>query len=289
MKDERLYSALLVLYPPSFRREYGQAMIEAFRELRVANRRSTVRFWLFVSADVCRSAWREQLDACHSGMRRFFLQWVGVCTLGVGVTAILANLLNWSFSYLYHPYLESLSLSPWTYGAFLGGGLGIAQSSALRHRFRMGATWILVSAISAALGLELAVMVSDAAGTIVSGVVLGACVGSGQWLVLRTQTRRAGWWIAMSTLGLPAGVLTFGGAMHSTLAGMNPIANPVGSQAVGALRLDALTRALHVPRSWGELLVQIALIATSGIVIGAFTARSVSSRRTSWSRWSPGL
>ena len=281
MNAERFYSSLLTLYPQSFRREYGEAMVEAFRELRAANRRSALRFWLFVTVDVCRSAWREQLDACHSGMRCFLFQWVGVCTLGVGVAAILANVLNWSFSYLYHPYLESMSLSPWTYGAFLGCGLGIAQSTALRHRFRMGAMWILVSAISAAFGLELAVMVSDVAGTVAFGVVLGTCVGSGQWLVLRTQTRRAGWWIAMSALALPAGVLSFGGAMHRTLAGMNPIANPVGSQGGGGLRLEALIHALYVPRSWGELLVEFALIATSGIVIGAFTARSVSAKRTS--------
>jgi len=282
MTGELLYSALLRLYPRSFRHEYGEAMVDAFRILRATRRGSVLQFWLFLTVDACRSACRERLDAWRSGRHAFLLRWVGVCTLGVGVTAILANLLNWSFSYFYQPYLEHVSLTPWTYGALLGCGLGIAQSTALRLRFPIGTTWILASAISAAFGLELAVRVSQFAGIVLFGVVLGICVGSGQWLVLRTQTRRAGWWIVVSAMALPVGALSFVGTMHRTLAGMNPIANPVGSPAspVSAVQLEALVQALYVPRSPSDLLVEFLLIATSGIVIGALTARAVSLKRT---------
>ncbi len=33
MSPERVYAALLALYPESFRHEYGDAMLEAFRDM----------------------------------------------------------------------------------------------------------------------------------------------------------------------------------------------------------------------------------------------------------------
>jgi hypothetical protein len=43
------------------------------------------------------------------------------------------------FGYLYHPYLEGMTIAPWIYGAFLGLGLGIAERAALGQHGRLGA------------------------------------------------------------------------------------------------------------------------------------------------------
>jgi len=61
----------------------------------------------------------------------------------------------WSYGYLYHPFLEGATFIPSIYGAVLGAALGSMQSLMFS---RVGARmiWILVSAASAAVGLELA-------------------------------------------------------------------------------------------------------------------------------------
>ena len=51
MTPAQLYSAMLLTYPPSFRREYGARMIETFTELYEANTGSSVAFWIFVAAE----------------------------------------------------------------------------------------------------------------------------------------------------------------------------------------------------------------------------------------------
>jgi hypothetical protein len=98
-----VYAALLTLYPEPFRREYGGAMIEAFRDLSRAHSRGRLSLWRFVLGDVCRSVGRAHLDACRSGVRRLVLQWLGACTIGIVTTAVVADALAWCFSYLYHP------------------------------------------------------------------------------------------------------------------------------------------------------------------------------------------
>ena len=62
MTAERLYSALLRLYPPAFRREFGEAMVEAFREAYRDNRRLRGYFWLSIIVDLVRSASREHVQ-----------------------------------------------------------------------------------------------------------------------------------------------------------------------------------------------------------------------------------
>ncbi|HEY0760569.1 MAG TPA: hypothetical protein VGD59_15065 [Acidisarcina sp.] len=66
--SERLYRALLAIYPRSFLRHYRQPMEQAFRDqLRQANgarghaSQGLVRLWLHTMYDVCRSALTEHL------------------------------------------------------------------------------------------------------------------------------------------------------------------------------------------------------------------------------------
>jgi hypothetical protein len=67
MSPERLYSALLYLYPKQFRVEYGEAMVDAFR----AARRDTApaRFWSLIAKDLCRSLGQEHMREIEPGLK----------------------------------------------------------------------------------------------------------------------------------------------------------------------------------------------------------------------------
>jgi hypothetical protein len=285
MTAEQVYGALLALYPTAFRREYGEAMTDAFRDLyhdhkaHRAGRRSTLGFWSFVAADLCQSLVREQIAACRSGDRREAMRWLGVCAAGSIATVCLANTTTWLFGYLYHPYLEGMTIAPWIYGAFLGLGLGVAERAALRRHGRLGTRWILASGLAAAIGLQVAVSVASSTGPLGYGVVLGGFVGTGQWLVLRTRVERAGWLVLGSAMALWLGALSYAATLDRTLRGLGALPNDVlAGQAQMGYReaLGVLVRGLYRPKSWAELAMELAVMATSGLVIGALTARPVS-------------
>jgi hypothetical protein len=85
MTSERLYSALLHLYPRQFRLEYGEAMFETFRAAR--RDMAAGQFWLMIAADFCRSVPLEHWRAVGPDARR-----VARCALaGVFGTALLAG------------------------------------------------------------------------------------------------------------------------------------------------------------------------------------------------------
>ena len=152
MTPERLYAALLRLYSKPFRDEYGAAMLDAFRDLRAASRRSPLALWRFVVADLVSSAAREQLDECRTGSRRFALRWLATCALGLIVTVLVANAVAWTFSYFYHPYFEGLTVPAWGYGAclglVLGGTIAIGQWLLLPAQVRRARAWALASGIA---------------------------------------------------------------------------------------------------------------------------------------------
>jgi hypothetical protein len=279
MTPERVYAALLCLYPRPFRREYGDRMLDAFRQMYGARSRSRVGFWLFVLSDICRSAVFAQIETCRSGARRFALEWVGVCACGAVATTLIANALASAFSYVYHPYLEGVSLPPWSYGALLGLALGAAQSAVLHRRFHVGVAWLLVSAAGAALGLEAAIAVAKIAGPLAYGIVLGSVVGGAQWAVLRTRTRQAAWWVFASIVGLSIAMVSCAVTLHLTLQGLNPVShNPLAVQpdAYDAA-VTFLSRGLYRPVTGADLAVECAVMVTCGVIIGAFTAKPLSS------------
>ena len=279
MTPERLYSALLVLYPKRFRREYGGQMMDIFHELRLGRRRSAVAFWIFMIADLFRSSLKQHVDGFRFGTRPFAARWTITCVLGAVMSAFAANVLTWSFSYLYHPYLEGLALPAWSYGAFLGVGLGLVQSATLHRRFRVGFLWIFTSAVATALGLHVAVAFVGVAGPVGYGIVLGGFVGGAQWLVLRTRVRRPGWLVLGSTAALSLAVAWCAAAINATLLGMNafsrtpPLLEPVAYRAAIAF----LLRGLYGPTNGHDLAVEFAVMATCGLVIAAVTARTLSS------------
>lgn len=67
MTPEQVYSALLRLYPKSFRQEYRATIVETFREMRRDTQLRPFRFWTFVIGDLCRAVWREYINQWTSG------------------------------------------------------------------------------------------------------------------------------------------------------------------------------------------------------------------------------
>src|SRR5438874_12259382 len=110
MTSERLYAAMLMLYPKAFRDEYGVAMRDAFHEMRASGRRPPLAFWRFVVMDLVGSAARAQVDECRRGSRRFTLSWLAACAVGLAVTVLFANIVHGIFGYFYHPYFEGTTI-----------------------------------------------------------------------------------------------------------------------------------------------------------------------------------
>jgi len=165
MKAERLFAVLLWVYPKSFRREYGDAMLATFRELRAAPCERQRRSWRFIVADTFSAAATLWWEECRQSVA---VLWLTTCAVGLLSTTLVANLVAWVFSYLYHPYLEGFTLSASAYGAFLGVVLGgtIAMSQWWLLPRQDTRAWALASAV----GLLVAALVC---GTVVNRTVMG--------------------------------------------------------------------------------------------------------------------
>jgi hypothetical protein len=282
MNEERIYAALLACYPRAFRDAYGGEMRAAFRELRRADQRPPLAFWRFVLADLARSVCHEQIDACRSGTRRFVLQWLALCALGIVGTGLAAGVIARGIEYLYHPYLEGVRVMPWSYGAMLGAGLALAQCAALRGGRADSVAWIAVTAAGTALGLDLAASLADPIGPAASGAALGAIVGGFQWMLVGARRNRRSWIVPATAVSLAAATLLFDSAIGRVLAGMNPLAAgraealsaPRGRDAMHIL-IAGLTRS----GDWTDVSVACSAMALAGLVAGAVTARQLAGGR----------
>ncbi len=104
------------------------------------------------------------------------------------------------------------------HGPVIGAAVGTGQWLVLRRQIQKAGRWVLNSALGGAAGLAVVFMAAEVverAGIKVVwshmvvamvGVVAGAAVGTGQWLVLRRQVQKAGWWVLSSALGGAAGL-----------------------------------------------------------------------------------
>ena len=113
----------------------------------------------------------------------FWLKWVLVSTLGWVVGLLLPR---------------SVSIT-------IGALVGIAQWVVLRPLFPQAGWWILASAVGWAASYGLLSMVLPVGDVFLYGAVIGVTTGAAQWFVLRRWCFRAGWWVAISTLGWAVG------------------------------------------------------------------------------------
>jgi hypothetical protein len=152
----------------------------------------------------------------------FWLQWVLASTVGMFVGHILAfftgALTGFALEFL-DPFTD-LALGPWDplndlvggigLGIGLGIGVGVLQWLVLRRRVTGVGWWVLTSA-AGCYGIIQAMFLGFPESAEMSYVSLlgltvvvalgGAVTGILQWLVLRRQVSRAGWWVLASTVG----------------------------------------------------------------------------------------
>jgi membrane associated rhomboid family serine protease len=118
-------------------------------------------------------------------------------------------------------------------GVNVGGiGVGVLQWLVLRQQVTRAGWWVPASIVAvAALGVMVfAVGVIDAdVGWVVGTVLFGTVLGVLQWLLLRRQLARAGWWVLASGVGWVVGGF-LSGAVPVGAAGGFP-----GWAAVGAV------------------------------------------------------
>ncbi|GAB4531541.1 MAG: hypothetical protein Kow0063_10930 [Anaerolineae bacterium] len=102
----------------------------------------------------------------------------------------MATSLGWVLGGLILPELALFSVGLVT---------GILQWVVLRQYLPQAGWWVLASAAGWAGGWAL-IGVAPLQPGILAEPLLGAAVGTLQWLVLRRQLRQAGWWIVISAL-----------------------------------------------------------------------------------------
>ena len=103
---------------------------------------------------------------------------------------------------------------------WIGLGLGAAQWLLLRSRLEKSYWWVLASLAGWAVG-HMAVLSFMPVGVREwAGLPIGVCLGAAQWIVLRQQVPRSGWWILISALGwLLAMTGVLGGSLVGAVAG----------------------------------------------------------------------
>lgn len=250
-----LYRLLLYLYPRRFQEEFGVEMTAVFAA-RLAD--ASEAGWWRVTA-VClrelrdlplnavREHWRQltmRSDTMRTAIEKpawqFYPAWVVLSALSIplafGLSWIIISLIedvvggtiriggetriteDALFSYVFVPAV-----------ALFNGGL---QFFLLRRYFPRMGLWILATAFGWLLAITLAFLLSKIDGFLAIGrsniflfapllfLIIGGSIGLGQWWILRTHVRRAGWWIVASTVGWSmAGLVSASVSDYSLLSG----------------------------------------------------------------------
>jgi hypothetical protein len=137
--------------------------------------------------------------------------------------------------------------------AVIGGIQGTLQWLVLRQRVSQAGWWVLAGAVGYATGWVLSpskVLLRDPiwAMWLVDAAVTGAAIGAAQWLVLRRQVPRAGWWIPVNAAGWIVGVIVSALVLlsGSQSLSMSILAFAVGGALVGGITGIALAWLLRL-------------------------------------------
>ena len=225
----RLYSAMIRLYPLSFRQEFGAEMLAVYveaieeargnsrRDLLVTNLREIRDFPFFL----LREHWRNftHLEPNLMTINRkpalfFYPAWIILTALCVPIALGLYLVIIRGIMIFTGENFEDF-LVYFVFVPTAGILMGIAQFGLLRRYLPRMGWWVLATVGGWSLGLVLiqlgifqvlthfwgAETIYRSWAFVLAFYLLGLSIGFGQWLVLRRRLPRAGWWIGANVLG----------------------------------------------------------------------------------------
>jgi len=284
----RRYQMLLVLYPRSFREEYGEQMVQVFEDLAVSTHRGgdAVRrdLWGRVLRDLVVSAPRERGAALLGPGGRGPLSFVAVA----GLVALLVAGRPGSWVLLLLPFLLT---APTAGVVLLRRALLVRRTTGAKVSREVGTGLFLLvptPAFLVAVGPDRGWYVVM---TIIFGLVCG-CAGAGAWAVSilwagRTRTEDEPNRRGRAVVVLVGGVVILGGM---AAAGYNSYRNsrpPAGDHSVA--RASADTRALWEAAWTGDVIETERLVASCADPFVHFSGHGQEDRRArSVADWQAG-
>jgi hypothetical protein len=190
----------------------------------------------------------------------FWLQWVTLMSLFLclsysGVDLVLRPIVARTVP---DPWVREATIAVGL--AILGTAVGFTQWLLLRQHLRSARTWGLSIAATFWVGASLTELASFAGvallpSFVLSFLLLGPVCGLLQWLSMRHQVARAGWWIVAQTLSWPmlfalsavvayGASAVFGGGVDDYL----PVSYAIGGAALGATTGAVLVWLLRAPK-----------------------------------------
>jgi hypothetical protein len=139
--------------------------------------------------------------------RGYWLTWFLASVIGYGMGAILSMSISWRF------FPTGDAAKGITLGIVMGATGGYFQWVVLRERIAGAGLWGSVSALG--FGLAMGTVIAADAGenyaiaVVLIGTIYGAAGGILQWLILRRNVPRAGWWLLVNLLGSLVGAIAF--------------------------------------------------------------------------------
>ena len=135
-----------------------------------------------------------------------WFQWVIASVAGLFVGHAIRVIASAAI-YTAVPTIENSRLDPgFVLVGIVGLGIlwaivGLAQLIVLRTRLSEPAWWVLASGSGAIIGGTIAYVASRFDAHFLGGIAIFGALGTAQWLVLRKQFSRAGWWVLASVAG----------------------------------------------------------------------------------------
>jgi len=214
MTPERVYRLRLHLYPRRFRREYGERMVEDFRELHSEMRNRPVALWARLLVDACRSVAREHVDEWTCGAPGQAAQWVAACVAGTVLAGMAIGGIVMTLGSVLFPGDPGLirNLPSGNYGLVIGLFVGGTQAVVLRRHVRSAVVWTVGTGLASQIAFEVAFLVGDALDlwvvSYIGGVVAFALVtGLFQAAMLCAPWRRVLSWTMWNIAAIAAGIL----------------------------------------------------------------------------------
>ena len=269
-RSQRIYSALVWLYPASFRSEYRECLEGAFEDLRreASGPFVMARFWVRTLWDLVRSVITEHIKHINRPTpkrdRKFRTRWITTLAAAGAVGPFVES---WVV-YLLRPIEFALSVqivSTWVFaGAFLGMMIGVAEAILLRRHGISPPWWVAASIVGGIVGWttgmsagrfvgsRFSILGSDVLALLVAFSITAIALGGVQWWVLRRSHGRAQSWIAANVAAAPvacfAGLPFLSGALGPESMSAVLIVNVVVMSTLGVMTASSMDQILGHPR-----------------------------------------